>query len=122
MARQIVHENNVPALEGRGEDLLHPGSEHLAIQRPIEGHRSGDPVMAQACDEGRHPPMAMRHLAHQPGAFAAAAITADHVGGHPGFIDEDQAAAIKLRLVLLQFMPRRLNVRPVLLAGVQSFF
>ena len=66
--------------------------------------------------------MAMRHLAHQPAAFAAAAMAADHVGGHPGFIDEDQVAAIKLGLVLAQFQPRRLNVRPVLFAGVQGFF
>ena len=57
--------------------------EHLAIHRPIQRHGRAYLVMAQACDEGRHPPMAMGHLAHQPAAFAAAAITADHVGGHP---------------------------------------
>ena len=36
-------------------------------------------------------------------------------------INEDQVAAIKLGLVLAQFMPRRLNVRPVRFAGVQGF-
>ena len=122
MARQIVHEHNVAALQGGGEEVLHPGFEHLAVHRPVDGHGSGDLVMTQASYEGRHPPVAMGHLAHQPASFAAAPVAADHVGGHPGFIDEDQTAAIELRLVVPQFPPRRLNVRAVLFAGVQGFF
>ena len=59
VARRIVHEDKVAGLQGGGEEPLHPGLEHLAIHRPIQRYGRAYLVMAQACDEGRHPPMAI---------------------------------------------------------------
>jgi hypothetical protein len=66
--------------------------------------------------------MAMRHLADQSPAAAAAAPWARHVGGGGGFVDENQPLRIKQRLTGAPVAPRRGHVRPILLGGVHGFF
>jgi hypothetical protein len=47
---------------------------------------------------------------------------ASHLGGGSGFIDEDQAFGIEIRLAVEPGLPPRGDVGPFLLAGVCCFF
>lgn len=47
VAAQVVHDNNVPGLEGRHQELLHISGEELAVDRPVEDARRIDPIMPQ---------------------------------------------------------------------------
>ena len=66
--------------------------------------------------------MAVRHVADQPHALAAATPKPGHGGIGAGLIDEDQACAIKQLLRAFPTLPCRRDVGASLLAGVDAFF
>ena len=47
VAAQIVHDDDVARRQGRHEELLDPGGEELAVDRPVEDAGSVDPVVAR---------------------------------------------------------------------------
>jgi hypothetical protein len=49
-------------------------------------------------------------------------MAAGHVGGCPGFIDEDQAFGFQIELAVEPVVPLLQNVGPVLLDCVRSLF
>ena len=58
IARQIVQDDDVAALELGNEELLGPSAERLAVDRPVERARRDETVLPQRADEGRRLPMA----------------------------------------------------------------
>jgi len=66
--------------------------------------------------------VAVRNLGDEREAALHPAMGARHIGFRPGFVDEDEALWIKLRL---DFLPARAmtgNVGPILLGGIERFF
>jgi len=66
--------------------------------------------------------MAMWHGSAAALATFGAAAEAGHLGGRAGFIDEDEALGIKVRLRVEPSPAPRGDVGPFLLAGVRGFF
>ena len=62
VAAEIVHDDDVAGRERRDEELLDPGGEDLAVDRPVEHAGRVDPVVAQRGEEGQRAPAAERRL------------------------------------------------------------
>ena len=122
MAGQVVHDDDLARLEGWHQKLLDPGAECLAIHRAVQRQRRTEPIAAQGCDKCGGAPMAIWCLAQKPLSGRTAAVAPHHVGGKPGLVDEHQSGSIEERLFTAQGFACSLDVRPVLFAGVKSFF
>src|SRR5882724_1314604 len=118
----VVHDDDVDALESWSQDLLDVGQEAPAIHRPIQQQGRRDAIVAQRRNEGRRFPMAIRYLADEPLTARSATVATGHVCGCAGFIDEHQLSRIKPGLHLAPCLTRRGDVRPVLFGRVQAFF
>ena len=55
-------------------------------------------------------------------ASGTAAMAAGHVGGGPGFVDEDEVLRIQIALAIEPVLPLLQDVGAVLLDGVASLF
>lgn len=91
VAAEVVDDDDAAWLEFGDEKLLDPGSEALAIDRPVDHAGRDDAVVLQAGDEGQRLPVSVRHLVDQRLALRAPAVGAGHVGLGPGLLDEDHA-------------------------------
>ena len=120
---QVIHGNDVAGAEGRGQALFFDiGFEYVAVHRAIDDQGRGDPVVAQAGDEGCRIPMPMRNRGEEPFAFAGATTKPGQFCRCPGFVNEDKTFWIK---PMLPFAPRYRgfgDVRPILLGCVRGFF
>jgi hypothetical protein len=61
MDPQVVHDDDIPRLQGRHQDLLDVGQEQLSIDRTIDDKWGGQAVATQCADEGCRFPMPMRY-------------------------------------------------------------
>jgi hypothetical protein len=66
--------------------------------------------------------MAMRHARAQAFAAWATSMAPRHVGRGPGFVNEDQAAGVEIKLTFEPFLAALQNIRALLLAGVRGLF
>jgi hypothetical protein len=64
----------------------------------------------------------MREAHPQPLAFPAAPVTAGHVGGGPGLVDEDEAFGLEVDLAVEPMPALSQNVGAVLLDRVPGLF
>ena len=122
---EIVEDDDIALCQRRGELGFDIGLEDAPVHRRVDDERGGEPVAAQAGDEGLGLPMSERRLGAQPLALQAAAAQARHLGGGSGLVDEDQPMRLKPhpRLALgLPFLARLADVGTILLAGQQRFF
>lgn len=62
MASKIVGDHHVAGCEGRGEALLDPGCEHLAVDRAIQHEGCNDAVVTQPGQEGQGFPVPVRDV------------------------------------------------------------
>jgi hypothetical protein len=95
MGGQIVQDDEVAGLEGRGELGFDVSLEDAPIHRRIDDEWRGERATAQAGDEGLRLPMAERDLGKKPLAFGATAAQAGHLGGGSGLVEEDQPMRLK---------------------------
>ena len=100
MSAEIVHHDDVVWLKAWGQDLLDIGQERIAVHRAVDDTGCGKRACAQAGDEGRRLPVAVRDFADQPFAAGRPAAQSRHVGAGAGFVDEDQTLRIELGLTL----------------------
>ena len=119
---EIVHDDDVAGLQHRHELLFHIGPKALAIDRPIEDTRGGEPIAAQRPEEGQRAPVAVWCKAAQAFAARSPASQRSHVGLDPGFVDEHQPFWIETRLPGAPALPSPRNVGASLLKGEQRFF
>lgn len=122
MARQVVHDHDIAGPQIGHEDLGDIGFEPVAIDRAVEYHRRDHASHTQSGHQRGGFAVAMRKAHAQPLTFGAAAMAAGHVGGGPGFIDEDQAFGLQIELAVEPVVPLLQNVGPVLLDGVSRLF
>jgi hypothetical protein len=64
----------------------------------------------------------MRDADAQPLAAAATAVSSGHLGGSPGFVDEDEPFWIEIELPLKPGLAAFQDVWPILFAGVRGLF
>lgn len=120
--RDIVHEHNITAFQGRSENLFDIGPERLAVHRAFEHERGGHTIVAQRGDERGGLPIALEYLLDEPLAARRAAVEAGHIARDAGFIDEDEPFWIKPWLSPSQGVTLGDHVRPILLGRVKAFF
>ena len=125
VGRQIVHDDDIAFVEGRGELGFDIGLEDAPVHRGIDDEGGGELVAAQAGDEGLGHPMPERRLAAEPLALRAAAAQTGHLGCRSGLVEKDQPMRLKPHSRLAcggPFLARRFDVGTILLARQQSFF
>ncbi len=122
VASQIVEDDDIALGEGGNQGLLDPGREGGAVDGPVQDQGSYDAIMPQPGQEGECLPMAVGHLGQVGLTARTPAAGAGHVGFHPGFVDEDQAAGVNPVLMGLPARPEPGQLRPILLLGHQRFF
>src|SRR5215510_9087615 len=66
VGRQMVHQHDLAALEGRDKALLHIGEKHRPVDSSFEHKRCGHAALPQASHKGDCFPMAMRRVADEP--------------------------------------------------------
>ena len=109
-------------MQGRDELLLDVGEEQLAVHRAVDYQRGGDSVAAQAGDERRRLPMAVRNLGDQAFPARRAAALTRHLRTSASLVNEDQSLCGHSQLRQPPPQPTRRHVGPVLLRGVKHFF
>jgi hypothetical protein len=114
----VVHDNDVAALESWSQHLLDVRQEACTIHWPIQQQRRRDAIMPQRRDEGRSLPVAKWHFADKALAARSATVPARHIGGRTGFVDEYEASGIEPHLHSLPRLARRGDVRTVLFGRV----
>ena len=122
VAAEIVEHDDVTWAQGWSEELLDPGAEQDAIDRPVEHAGRDDAVVTQTGEEGHGGPVAVRRTGHQALAARGAAVQAGHVGLGPGFIDKHQAVRVDLALMAPPAFALAADVGPLLFGGAQAFF
>src|SRR3954469_10348516 len=85
---------STPAFAGAGA-----GAKPLAVDGALEHIGRADPGRSQSSNQGGLLPVTVRDRRPQPQTARAPAITARHVRGGPGLVDEDQAIGIERGLV-----------------------
>ena len=122
MGGQIVHHDEVARDQRWHQHLLDIGQEGIAVHRAVEDHRRGQSTPAQCAGEGGGFPVSVWHGCTAALAAFGPAAQASHLGGGAGFVDEDQALRIQIRLRVDPCPAPRGDVGPLLLAGVRGFF
>ena len=122
VAGEIVEDDDVSWLEGWAEELLDPGEKRLPIDRPVEDHRRGHSIVAQAGHEGGRVPVPAGRGCDAALASGRTPVAPRHTGRCPRFIQENQLLDVHVGLRFKPYLARLLNVLAFLLAGVQSFF
>jgi hypothetical protein len=122
---QIVRDDDVAWLEGRGQLGFDVSLEDGSIHGRVDHERRGQSVAAQAGDEGLSLPMSERRLGEKPAPLGTAAAQARHLGRGSRLVQEDEPVRLKPHLRLADFRPflaRLLDVGAILFARPQSFF
>ena len=85
MDAEVVADDDVTRVQGRGEHLLDPGRERVSIHSALDKHWCVDPVTAQPGDEGVVAPVSVRDSAQ---ARDPARRAPGHLGIEPAFVNE----------------------------------
>ena len=117
MARQIVEDDGVAGPELGNEELLDPGAELLAVDRPVERARRDQTVLPQRADEGRRLPMAPRNRRDQALAARASAVEPGHFGRRAGFVDKHKIVRPPFALLRPPLLASFRYVGTILLCG-----
>jgi hypothetical protein len=125
VAGEIVQDDDVAGLEGRGKLGLDVSLEDGPVHRRVNDPGRDKAVALEARDQGLGGPVAERRFGMQALAFRAASAGSCHLGVGAGFVEKDQPRALSAHQGLAAFFPLRPRldqVRPVLLACPKSFF
>src|SRR5450432_1599731 len=119
---EIVEDDDVARLEGRGEELFDIGAEAFAVDGAVEQAGRIDPVIAQGGKKRRGLPAAMRNLVDEAFSFRRPAAQPGHVGFRPGLVDEHQSLGIDAALIGSPSRAMAAYVRTILLARDKGLF
>ena len=125
MGGEIVEDNDVALLEGRGQLGLDISFEDFAVHWRIDDKGRREAFRCQGGYEGLRLPVTEGCLGMQPLALQATSAKPRHLGCRPGLVNKHQPAKglPHPRLAMLNpFAARLANVWPVLFAGPQCFF
>ena len=120
--RHVVSHHDVSTLERRRQTLLYVSPEGFAIHGPFNDHRGHDTGSTQAGDERDCLPVSHRRVRDQAFSAGAPPVQAHHIGGDGGFVDKDEASAIKPALITDPASTRASYVSALALLCPQAFF
>jgi len=120
--RQIVHHDNVAALDGRNKALFHISKKQGSIHGTLKDERCGHPAQTQAADKCDDLPVPVRCVIDQPLADRPAATNSHHGAVRPSLIDKDQPCRVEHTLLAHPASARADHIGALLLGCVQSFF
>src|SRR5947209_18774546 len=119
---EVVHDDDITAIERRSETLLDIGEKDCPIHRSINHKGRDHPVLAQAGNQGDRLPMPVWNESDQSFAAPASPPESHHVGAGGGLIDEYQPGGVEHALLSHPASARPGHVRPLLLTRAQAFF
>ena len=119
---EVIHHDDVVALERWDQALLDIGQEHLSRHRPVDHHRRGHFVMPQGGHEGDRLPFAKRNAADQPHSPRSAPPEPRHIGADRSLVDKHQPGGVKHALLSDPASARAGHVCPLTFRGLQAFF
>src|SRR5215470_13776388 len=119
---EVVHHDDVIALQRWKQALLNIGAEYLSRHRPLDDHRRGQSVVAQSGHEGDRLPLAQWDAADHPHPARSASGKPRHVGADGGLVDKHQPGWIKHALLSYPASPRAGHIGPLSLCGLQAYF
>ena len=122
VCRQIVHDDDVAGSQFGTEHVLDISLEAGPVDGAVEHEGRHDAAKAQAGHQRRRLPVAVRHAHSQSLTARSAPVSARHLGGGTGLVDEDQALGIEIELALEPVLPRLADVGAILLRGVRGLF
>ncbi len=125
MRVEIVKDDDVALVQGRGELCLDVSIEGLAIHGAVDDPWRNQAVAPQSRDEGLRKPFAERRLPAQSLASKAAPSKPAHIGLYRGFVEEDEPARLLAHgglAMTAPVTPRGLHVAAFLFAGQKCFF
>ena len=100
MGLEVIHHDDVVALERWDQALLDIGQEHLSRHRPVDHHRRGHFfVVPQGGHEGNRLPFAKRNTADQPHSPRSAPPEPRHIGADRSLVDKHQPGGVKHALL-----------------------
>jgi len=120
--RQVVHQDDVAAPEGRNKTSLHISQKQGSIHGALKDERCDHPAQAQGADKGDDFPVPVRRVIDEPFANGAAAANTHHGAVRPGLIDKDQPGRVEHALLAHPASARADYIGALLLGCVQSFF
>lgn len=119
---QIIHRDDVAALECWNQTLPHVKQKHGSIHGALQHERRGHSAQAQAGHKGDGFPMTVRRVIDQPLAARATAANPYHRGVGRRLVDKDQPCRLEHPLLAHPASARADHLGASLLGGVQSFF
>lgn len=122
MGGEVVEDERIALVQVRTEHLLKIDREDLRIHRAFHPEGGVDAFVAQGRQEGGTLPMPMREGTGATLPDRAATMNPGQFGVQARFIDKHQPADIPIGLWLVPKLPRRFNIRPILLGGARRFF
>jgi hypothetical protein len=122
VAGQIVHDDDVALVQFRDEDLLDVSLESETVDGSVDDKRRDEAAQRQGSNEGRGFPMSVRNADPQALTARSATVTARHVGGGPGLVDEDQALGVEIELPFEPGLALLRDVGAALLGSVRGLF
>ena len=119
---EIVHDHDVAGVQRRREEGLGIGGENLSVHGAVDDYGGGQAVEAQARDQRRGFPMAMRHRGTAAVAARGAPTQAGHLCGCASLVEEHQPCRIEIRLEGEPSIAPDSHILALLFAGVGSLF
>lgn len=122
VAGEVVHDDDISGLEFGNQHFVDIGFKSIPVDRPVENPWGDEAAYCERAGEGGCLPVSVRHSDPEPLTARAAAAPPRHVGGGPGFVDEDQPLRIEIELILEPLLAARQDVGTVLFAGMRRLF
>ncbi|KXV63970.1 hypothetical protein AD949_06695 [Acetobacter orleanensis] len=121
---EIFHDDNVVWPQIGYQHAVDVGLEATAIERTVQHHGSHDTAQPQPGDERRRLPVTVWHGGTQSLAAPTPPVASCHIGGSPGFINEDQPCQIEIEIGLgiEPVLSSCQDVRPLLFRRVSGLF
>src|SRR5438445_12867767 len=119
---EVVEDEQVAGASLLGQHLLDVGRERGGVHGAIEDHWCDESLGRESTDEGRRFPVAVRHGGDQALTAWGVAVETGHVGGNPGFVQENQSLCRSILDRDVPLLPGRLDVLAFSLLGVDRLF
>ena len=99
MGLQVVHDDDITAMQRRSQTLFDIGQEPRSVHCSIDHEGCNHSVVTQAGYQSDGLPMPLWDVSDQPLAAEATAPEPQHIGAGGGLVDEHQSGGVKQALL-----------------------
>ena len=122
VARQVVHDDDVPRRQRGDEHQLDIRTKAGAINRAVEDGRRREARHAERGKKRRRVPAPIGRLIRHPRPIQAPSIATDQIRADATFIEKDEASGIERRRGRVPGRPRERDVSAVVFGRAYRFF